>query len=249
MFRESKYGRIFFLVILCLSLIPKNQVQAATSTSYDFYNEFGTSVEVTTIINTVYPRNGANNIDFRARLDSLRPGGVSIYSISASFRIGSHELGSTSLPSLTSIGSTVYGSSSFDYDSSWGQINLEIKITWIEEIIASDNIYGETDWVVVFTLKPGSFITDNYYILIIVGVVGIGGIFVGVMIYRNRKMSKSDVEALEISKQMEEEVMLTSPEKHTLSETEPKPMKFCPHCVADLKGATGTCPNCGAKLE
>ena len=86
------------------------------------------------------------------------------------------------------------------------------------------------------------------YILIIAGVVFFAGTFAGVMIYRNRKMSKSDVKLLEESKEREEEILLTSPEKHTLSETEPKEMRFCPFCVAELKGATGACPNCGKEI-
>jgi len=90
---------------------------------------------------------------------------------------------------------------------------------------------------VVFTLKSGSFITDNYYILIVVGVVFIGGIFVAAMIYRNKKMFKFDAKALQESQEREEEVMKISAERNTVLE-EPKEMRFCPHCVAELKGAT-----------
>lgn len=105
-----------------------------------------------------------------------------IYNIVANFRIASYESGSTSISDLTSVGKTVSASSSFDYDPAWGDINMEIQLTWIEEIPSSSDISGSTNWVVVFTLKPGSFITDNYYILIIVGVVFLGGIFVAAMI-------------------------------------------------------------------
>jgi len=60
-------------------------------------------------------------------------------------------------------------------------------------------------------------------------------------------MSKSDVKALQESQEREEEVMLTSAERNTVLE-EPREMRFCPHFVAELKGATDTCPNCGKKL-
>ena len=247
MFRKREYGKIVVLTILSIALIPKNNVQA-TSTTYDFYNEFGTRIEVTTTIKSVYPKNGANLVEFVALLEGLRPSAVSVYNIVVNFRITSYELESTSLSDLNSVGNTASSSSFFEYNPAWGELDMEIQVTWTEEIPSSTDILGTTAWVVVFTLKPGSYITDNYYIIIIIVAVFTFGTFGAAMIFRKKRMSKSDAKALQESKEREEEVMLTSPEKYTLSETAPKEMKFCPHCVAELKGATETCPNCGAKL-
>jgi len=123
MFRKRAYSKIFVLAVLVVALLSKNNVQAATSKTYDFYNEEGTRVEVTTIINTVYPKNGANSIDFWAILEGIRPTAMRIYNVAANFCIASYEHGSTSMSDLTSVGSTVSASSSFDYDPAWGEIN------------------------------------------------------------------------------------------------------------------------------
>jgi len=66
---------------------------------------------------------------------------VRIYNIVVNFRIASYEFESISMSDLTSVGKTVSASSSFHYDSAWGELNMEIQLAWIEEIpFSSDSL-------------------------------------------------------------------------------------------------------------
>ena len=236
MLKNGKFILIFFITFLSLSLIPQNGVQAA-STTYDFFNDFGMRYEFTATISSVFPKTGLNSIDFRITLKSLRPIGVRLYNILVSFRIAD----------LLLEGSTSSSASSFNYDPAWGEIDLEIEVTYTEELSGHTDLHGLTAWLSFFTLKSGSFITENYYILIIVGVVVILGSIGSAMIFRRGGMSKSNEKIIQDSLNQKES-MESSIVQQEQTEEAPKTMKFCPHCVADLKGATQTCPSCGIEL-
>ncbi|NPD87233.1 MAG: hypothetical protein HGN29_00825 [Asgard group archaeon] len=62
------------------------------------------------------------------------------------------------------------------YDSSWGDVGLQLKVLLIADRSGSfSSLHLETHWLDFFILKTGSFVVNYFWIFIIIGLVVIFG--------------------------------------------------------------------------
>jgi hypothetical protein len=137
---------------------------------YDTSN--GTIIEIKVKIDSVKSQNGLNEFEIIINLIELNSDAVSIFSLEIDYKLGTH-FSNTEIISenLTQTGQTINTISSYEYDSAWEEVNLEIRIKFSEHReIGGQTIVDnyESSWLLFFALEPRTFI-DDYLWMIIVG--------------------------------------------------------------------------------
>jgi len=163
---------ITFLIISTLSTF----VLGATMT-HKFDNTNGTIIEIKVKIDSVKSQNGLNEFEIIINLIELNSDAVSIFSLEIDYKLGTH-FSNTEIISenLTQIGQTLNTISSYEYDSAWEEVNLEIRIRFTEHReIGGQTIVDnyESNWLLFFTLEPRTFLDDYLWIIIAGGSVAV----------------------------------------------------------------------------
>jgi len=228
--------KIFIFLFLGTILIPI-EVSIAASNSTQYYNVEGTRFTIVATIASNYPNDGSNLIQFEATLNQLRSDANDVHDLYVLFRIDSYDSGSTSLAPLSFVGDESHSSTYFDYSSNWGKVILQISVVWREDIpLAFDPIWS-SNWITFFTLKPGNFFTENYYIFIIIGaVVIIAAVGITLGVRKGKRPKTSPPVMYPESTEVYEQQLGT------------KAIIYCPSCGNQLKEITQFCPGCGGKL-
>lgn len=239
MFKFRK--RVLILLLLGMIFVPLKQTQAA-SHSTQYYNTAGTRFTLKVTIDSVYPNDGSNSIYFETTLDQLRPDALDVHDLTVFFRVSSYFTDGGVLPALSYVGDESSGYSSFDYDSSWGDVNLQISVSWREDIPLAIDPEWSVGWSTYFTLQTGSFISDNYYIFIIIAVIAVGLIGIAYGVQRSKKQSQKPPQTIPVQIQPQTTYSEQSQPSH-------KVLMYCPNCESQLKEITQFCPDCGASLS
>jgi len=226
--------KILTLIFFGIMILPI-KTSFAASESCQFHNIEGTRFTLKATINSVYPNDGENNIQFEATLNELRSDAYDVHDLYVSFRISSYDTGTTGLTPLSYVGDYSFSSAYFSYNSEWGEVSLQISVEWKEDIPLTFDPVWSSIWTTFFTLKPGNFLAQNYYIFIIMG-VAIIAITVGISLF-NRK-----------NKQSQSTNKTTYPEAIGVQKPAPKQVIYCSNCGTYLKERLPFCPDCGAKL-
>jgi len=161
---------ITFLTIFTLSTF----VLGATMT-HKFDTNNGTIIELKVKIDSVKSQNGLNEFEIVINLIELNSDAVSIFSLEIDYKLGTH-FSNTEIISenLTQTGQTLNTISSYEYDSAWEEVNLEIRIKFNEHReIGGQTIVDnyESNWLLFFTLEPRTFLDDYLWIIITGGSV------------------------------------------------------------------------------
>ena len=169
-FRGKKLLLTVLITFLTISTLSTFVLGATMTQNFDTTN--GTIIEIKVKIDSVKSQNGLNEFEIIINLIELNSDAVSIFSLEIDYKLGTH-FSNTEIISenLTQTGQTLNTISSYEYDSVWAEVNLEIRIKFNEhrEIGGQTIVYNyESDWLLFFTLEPRTFL-DNYLWIIITG--------------------------------------------------------------------------------
>lgn len=231
---NNSFTKILVFIFLGIMILPI-KTSFAASESCQFHNVEGTRFTLEVTINSRYPNNGENSIQLEATLNELRSDAYDVHDLYVYFRISSYDTGSTVLTPLSYVGDSSSSTAYFSYNSGWGEVSLQISVEWKEDIPLAFDPTWSSSWVTFFTLKPGNFLAQNYYIFIIIG-VAIIAIIVAIILF-NRK-----------NKQPQITNKTTYPGAIGVQQPAPKQVIYCSNCGTHLKETSEFCPDCGAKL-
>ena len=153
----------------------------------------GTIIEIKVKIDSVKSQNGLNEFEIIINLIELNSDAVSIFSIEVECKLGTH-FSNTEIISenLTKTGQTLNTISSYEYDSAWEEVNMEIRIKFSEHReIGGQTIVDnyESNWLLFFTLKPRTLLDDYLWIIVTGG--SVAAVLAGTgMIFRGRLKSR-----------------------------------------------------------
>ena len=164
------------LLSLCIVSLCLTNVQAASETfHYDTGSE--TLYDIIATIDSTKVEDGNNTFQVEIKITDLGPNSVYIHEIQIFFRIEPYILdyGSTT-DILTANDMSSIATLTFEYNSSWGNVDLDILIKFQEEVYHGEDLithYYETNWIYIFTLKSASGASWSALSLI-VAVVSLG---------------------------------------------------------------------------
>ncbi len=143
--------------------------------THKFDTTNGTIIEIKVKIDSVKSQNGLNEFEIIINLIELNSDAVSIFSLEIDYKLGTH-FSNTEIISenLTQTGQTLNTISSYEYDSAWEEVNLEIRIKFNEHReIGGQTIVDnyESNWLLFFTLEPRTLLDDYLWIIITGGSV------------------------------------------------------------------------------
>jgi len=143
-----------FIVSLCLT-----SVRAASETfHYDTASE--TLYDIIATIDSTKVEDGNNTFQVEIKITDFGPNSVYIHEIQVFFRIEGYVLDYEDTPdNLTANGMSSTATLTFEYNSTWGNVDLDILIKFQEEVYHGEDLithYYETNWIYIFTLKSAA---------------------------------------------------------------------------------------------
>lgn len=190
-FRDKKL--LFSILITFLTFSTLSTFVLGATMTHKFDTNNGTIIEIKVKIDSVRSQNGLNEFEIIINLIELNSDAISIYSLEIDYKLGTHFSNTEVInENLTQTGQTLNTISSYEYDSTWEKVNLEIRIKFNEH----REIGGQTivdnyvsNWLLFFTLKPRTLF-DDYLWIIITGVT-VAAVLAGTgMFLRGRMKSR-----------------------------------------------------------
>ena len=166
---------ISLLLLFMLSLFLTS-VQAASET-FHYDTGSNTFYDIIATIDSTKVEAGNNTFQVEIKITDLGPNSVYIHAIQVFFRIEPYimDYGSTT-DILTANGMSSTATLTFEYNSTWGNVDLDILIKFQEEVYHGEDLithYYETNWIYIFTLKSAAGASWSS-ISLIVAVVSLG---------------------------------------------------------------------------
>ena len=166
--RGKKLLLCILITFLTFSTLLTFVLGATMTNKFDTNN--GTIIEIKVKIDSVKSQNGLNEFEIVINLIELNSDAVSIFSLEIDYKVGTH-FSNTEIISenLTQTGQTLNAISSYEYDSAWGEVNLEIRIKFNEHReIGGQTIVDnyESNWLLYFALEPRTFFDDYLWTII-----------------------------------------------------------------------------------
>ena len=143
-----KKSLVFTLCIIFLFL-PFYHVNAVIE-SNDIDWETGTIVRLKGEISSTKLTSDIHTLGLSLTLLSLNESATEIYNIRIDYRIPGHFFQYTPLPKLTTINSTSQANVVFQYDTSWGNCTLDLKLSLYENNTLIEDPNFTKDWKVYF---------------------------------------------------------------------------------------------------
>jgi hypothetical protein len=145
--------------VLLLITFSLTQVNAA-SKSIEYDTASGTIYDIIVTIDSVKIPDGNNTFQVEIKIKDFGTDSQYIHEIQVFYRIEPYiaDFGSTT-DNLTANGMSGIVTLTFEYNSTWGNVDLDILIKFQEEVYHGLDLithYYETNWIYIFTLKPGS---------------------------------------------------------------------------------------------
>ena len=198
-FRGKKLLLSILTTFLIISTLSTFVLGATMTHKFDTTN--GTIIEIKVKIDSVKSQNGLNEFEIIINLIELHSDTVSIFSLEIDYKLGTH-FSNTEIISenLTQTGQTLNTISSYEYDSAWEEVNLEIRIKFTEHReIGGQTIVDnyESNWLLFFTLKPRTFLDDYLWIIITGG--SVAAVLAGTGMFLRGRM-KSRIKKKRLSK-------------------------------------------------
>jgi len=198
-FRGKKLILSILITFLIISTLSTFVLGATMTHKFDTNN--GTIIEIKVKIDSVKSQNGLNEFEIIINLIELNSDAVSIFSIEIDYKIGTH-FSNTEIISenLTQTGQTLNTISSYEYDSAWEEVNLEIRIKFNEHReIGGQTIVDnyESNWLLYFALEPRTFFDD--YLWIIITGFSVAAVLAGTGMFLRGRM-KSRIKKKRLSK-------------------------------------------------
>ncbi len=155
----TKQSFLLLSVFLIVIAFPLTSVQAATKTlNYD--TATGTLYDIVISIDSTKVIDGNNTFFGMIRITDLSADTISIHHIQFFYRLGNYfEDNEMTIDTLTADGMASTAELTFEYNSTWGNVDLEVLIKFQEEVNDNGGVvthYYETNWISIFTLKPSS---------------------------------------------------------------------------------------------
>lgn len=167
------------LLSLCLFSLSMSMVTAASQT-FEYDTASGTIYDIIATIDSVKLADGNNTFQVEIKIKNLGTDSQFIHEIQVFFRIEPYiaDYGSTT-DNLTANGMSSIATLTFEYNSSWGNVDLDILIKFQEEVYHGEDLithYYETNWIYIFTLKSAAGASWSSLSLI-VAVVSLGSVW------------------------------------------------------------------------
>ena len=164
------------LLSICLISLCLTQVNAA-SKSFEYDTASGTIYDIIATIDSVKIPDGNNTFQVEIKIKNFGQDSQYIHEIQVFFRIEPYivDYGSTT-DNLTANGMSSTATLTFEYNSTWGNVDLDILIKFQEEVYHGEDLithYYETNWIYIFTLKSAAGASWSTLSLI-VAVVSLG---------------------------------------------------------------------------
>ena len=164
------------LLLFCMLSLFLTSVQAASET-FHYDTASGTLYDIIATIDSTKVEDGNNTFQVEIKITDLGPNSVYIHEIKVFFRIDPYitDYGSTT-DNLTANGMSSIATLTFEYNSTWGNVELDILIKFQEEVYHGEDLithYYETNWIYIFTLKSAAGASWSSLSLI-VAVVSLG---------------------------------------------------------------------------
>lgn len=191
-FRGKKLLLSILITFLIISALSTFVLGATMTHKFDTTN--GTIFEIKVKIDSVKSQNGLNEFEIIINLIELNSDAVSIFSLEIDYKLGTH-FSNTEIISenLTQTGQTLNTISSYEYDSAWEEVNLEIRIKFNEHReIGGQTIVDnyESSWLLFFALEPRTSFDDYLWIIIVGGSVAVAVLAGTGMFLRGRMKSR-----------------------------------------------------------
>ena len=167
------------LLLLCMLSLFLSSIQAASETfHYDTASD--TLYDIIATIDSTKVEDGNNTFQVEIKITDFGPNSVYIHEIQVFFRIEGYVLNYEDTPdNLTANGMSSTATLTFEYNSTWGNVDLEILIKFQEEVYHGEDLithYYETNWIYIFTLKSASGASWSLFSPII-AVVSLGSVW------------------------------------------------------------------------
>ncbi len=158
---KSSTKQVIWVTIASFCLVSLSLTQVNAASKYlEYDTASGTIYDIITTIDSTKIPDGNISFEVEIKIKNFSPDSVSIHNIQVFFRIEPYISDYGSTPDiLTADGMSSTAAMMFEYNSSWGNVDLDILIKFQEEVFHDPDIithYYETNWINVFTLKPAS---------------------------------------------------------------------------------------------
>ena len=172
-FREEKLLLSILIIFLTISTLSTFVSGATMTQTFDTNN--GTIIEIIANADSVKLKNGLNEFEIVINLTELNSNAVSIFNLEIDYRLDTH-FSNTEVISenLTQAGQTLNTFSSYEYDSAWEIVNLEMRIKFNQHRERDGNTIEdsyESDWLFFFALEPRTLLDDYLWVIIAGGSV------------------------------------------------------------------------------
>ncbi len=190
-FRDEKLLLSILIIFLTISTLSTFVSGATMTHTFDTNN--GTIVEIIANADSVKLKNGLNEFEILINLIELNSDAISIFNLEIDYRLDTH-FSNTEVISenLTQAGQTLNTISSYEYDSAWEKVNLEMRIKFNQHRERDVNTIVDTyesDWLFFFALEPRTLLDD--YLWIIIAGSSVAAILAGTgMFLRGRMKSR-----------------------------------------------------------
>ena len=190
-FRIKKLGVSFIVTLFTITTFLLLVSGASHSNTYD--TNAGTIVEIEAILDSIKPTDGLNEIEIRINLIELNAEALSLFDVEVEIKMGTL-FSNTEVfdDNLTTVGQNLNTSSSFEYNSNWGNVDLEVRIRFnqLRQLVDRPVIDPfESEWFFFFSIRPRTFLDDNLWVILTggCGAIAVAGTS---LFFRGRLRSK-----------------------------------------------------------